>query len=92
MTINILTSDANANTKNNQSKDEEDDRPVFEKNEEIVKLTRKEIDLVLANSGPTLDTFLQWGHLRQESDSTAFCSENKLAKNYVENDKDEEFI
>ena len=59
MTINILTSDANANTKNNQSKDEEDDRPVFEKNEEIVKLTRKEIDLVLANSGPTLDTFLQ---------------------------------
>ena len=54
-----LTSDANANAKNDQSKDEEDDRPVFEKNEEIVKSTRKEIDLVLANSGPTLDTFLQ---------------------------------
>ena len=30
----------------------------------------KSLNLVLANSGPTLDTFLQWGHLRQKSDST----------------------
>ena len=62
MIYDILTSDANANAKNDQSKDEEDDRPVFERNEEKVRyvwLTRKEVDLVLANSGPTLDTFLQ---------------------------------
>ena len=32
----ILTSDANANAKNDQSKDEEDDRPVYGRNEEEV--------------------------------------------------------
>ena len=67
MIYDILTSDANANAKNDQSKDEEDDRPVFE-NVQYVWLTRKEVDLVLANSGPTLDTFLQWGHLKQKSE------------------------
>ena len=37
MIYDILTSDANANAKNDQSKDEEDDRPVFERNEEKVR-------------------------------------------------------
>ena len=39
---NILTSDANTNAENNQSKDEEDDRPVFERNKVMIdKLPRK---------------------------------------------------
>ena len=68
---NILTSDANTNAENNQSKDEEDDWPVLERNKVIIeKKEGKSLNLVLANSGPTLDTFLQWGHLRQKSDST----------------------